>query len=330
MPNLFARLRTWRAIAATPPLADDPEVEGGRLGEQVLDRLVGANAQFKGAGLYPNKRVPAGHRRREIDLIVVTPRRIHVIEIKNWSGSLRAVGDRWIQTNRSGREIPHPNLVADNQDKNLALLDYLAHQGVPLDANDQRKYLSNKVIFINPRLTVADPVITQHPEVLLAPQLDTYLNQQKRNTLGQRLLGSVAQWCLDSETADGLLDRFLGSLTSARVAAIRDAIDRLPTWDALHYFGGRIETGDLLRLSIDGQTLPRASLGAPASCPVRWTRNRPWGLLKALTGLGSLGSLRLPAGSRPITPADHVWFHRVGDPEPTSIPLLSLTGITLG
>src|SRR5690606_28386865 len=101
--SVFDRLREWRKVASTSPMLEDADVLGGREAEHFLNTLVQSRGNFKGAGLFPNKRVPAGNRRREIDLIVVTAKRIHVIEIKNWSGSLRVVGDRWVQVNRNNR-----------------------------------------------------------------------------------------------------------------------------------------------------------------------------------------------------------------------------------
>lgn len=328
--SLLERFRVWRAIAGTSPSLEDPEVLAGRRAERFLVRLVQSRDNFKGASLYPNKRVPAGRRRREIDLLVVTANRIHVIEVKNWSGSLRAERGRWIQTNRNHREIEHPDLVADHRDKNLALVEHLRREGARLDPNAQAKYLSNKVVFMNDRLVVQDRAISEHPDVLLAGRLDAYLKQQRRSGFGERVLGSIVQWCLDSESADAVVDGYLGGLAPDNVAKIRAAIDRLPTWDSLRYFGSRVETGDLIHVSIGGVKTPRASLGDRRSYPVRWPRNKTLGLIKAVTGLGSLGRLDLPGGSRPLSPDDFVFFHRAGEPEPVRVPLLRLDALVLG
>ncbi|MFO0865047.1 MAG: nuclease-related domain-containing protein [Gemmataceae bacterium] len=324
------RLREWREVVSAAPAAEDPEVLGGRQAERFLHTLVQSHFNFQGASLYPNKRVPAGHRRREIDLIVVTAKRIHIIEIKNWSGSLRIIGHRWVQTNRNGREIEHPDLVADHQDKNVVLIEYLRRQGVQLNPKVQAKYLSNKVIFMNPRLVVHDRAIANHPDVLLPHKLDSYLNQQRRSGFGERILGSLVQWCLDTESADVVMDGYFGSLTPDKVVAVRAAVDRLGTWDTLQYFGSRVEIGDLIRVSVGGAVVSREQIGDRCHCPVRWTRHKTWGLFKALTGFGSLGRLHLPSGSRPLSPADFVFFHRPGEPAPTQIPLLGLDAITLG
>ena len=54
------------------------------------------------------------------------------------------------------------------------------------------------------------------------------------------------------------------------------------------------------------------------------------GLLKAVTGLGSLGSLYLGNTRIEVSPADTVTFHAVGDPEPSSRRLVELDRIVLG
>jgi Holliday junction resolvase-like predicted endonuclease len=324
------RLREWREVVSAVPSAEDPEILGGRQAEHFLHTLVRSHYKFKGAGLYPNKRVPAAHGRREIDLIVVTAKRIHIIEVKNWSGSLRIAGNRWVQTNRNNCEIEHPDLLADHQDKNAVLTEYFCRLGVSLDPKMQARYLSNKVIFMNPRLVINDRSIHDHPDVLLSDRLDGYLKQQRRSGLGERLLGSVVQWCLDTESADMVMDGYFGSLTPEKVAAIRTAIDRLATWDSLRYYGSRVEIGDLIRVSVGGVVLSREQIGSRCSCPVRWTRDRTWGLIKALSGVGQLGWLYLPQGARALAPRDFVYFHRAGEPAPTQIPFLGLEEIGLG
>jgi hypothetical protein len=328
--TLSQRLREWQQVVSTVPAEEDPEVLGGRQAEHFLHTLVQSHYNFKGASLYPNKRVPARNRRREIDLIVVTAKRIHIIEVKNWSGHLRVIGNQWVQTNRNNREIEHPNLLADHHDKNSVLIEYLRRQGVSLDPGAQAKYLSNKVIFMNPRLVIHDRAISCHPDVLLPNRLDSYLNQQRRSGLGERVLGSVIQWCLDTESAEIVMDGYFGSLTPEKVSGVCAAIDQLATWDSLQYYGSRVEIGDLIRASIGGVEVPRKQFGCRCSCPVRWTRHKTWGLMKALSRSGQLGCLHLPCGKRPISSGDFVFFHRAGEPAPIQIPLLGLTGITLG
>jgi hypothetical protein len=53
-------LKEWRSIISIKPVAEDPEVLGGREAERFLHALVQLHIRFKGASLFPDKRVPAG------------------------------------------------------------------------------------------------------------------------------------------------------------------------------------------------------------------------------------------------------------------------------
>jgi hypothetical protein len=330
-PPLSQRLRGWREITSVRPLAEDPEVLGGRQAEHFLKTLVHTHHNFQGASLFPNKRVPAGYRRREIDLVVVTAKRIHVIEVKNWSGTLRAVGGKWVQARRGGEQVEHPDLVADHRDKNEALLGYLNREGAGLDPDARRKYLSSKVLFMNQKLEVLSRSIADHPDVLLPARLKGYLNRQRRPGWSEKLLGSIVQWCLDSESAEVVMDGYFGSLTDEKVAAVRRAMEKLGTWDAVHYLGTRVEVGDLIRLSVGGRQVGRERLPAGATIPVRWTRDPTWGLVKALLGVGQPGWIELPGEVPvPLSPDDSLLFHPAGQADPRTIPLKAVDRITRG
>src|SRR5260370_35246306 len=56
------------------------------------------------------------HRDREIDLILLTHGRLLIIELKNWHGTITAVGDHWLlNTNDMGRSPVKvlPNLCTE-------------------------------------------------------------------------------------------------------------------------------------------------------------------------------------------------------------------------
>ena len=325
------RLREWREIVATTPVKEDPGVLGGREAEQFLHTYVQSHFKFKGANLFSNKRVPAGYRRREIDLIVVTAKQIHIIEVKNWSGKLQLLNGKWVQTNRGNETIEHPDLVADHQEKSAVLIDYLVREGISLDRRLQEKFLSNKVIFMNPKLKITTRAISDHPDVLLLHRLNSYLDQQRFHQYGERLLASLIQWCLDTESAEVVVEGLFGNLTSNKVASVCAALDRLATWDALHYLGTRVETGDLIRLSIGGTTISRDRLPPRSRIQLHWTRHRMLGLIKAITGLGRLGHVDIPGvGALRLTASDSAFFHKAGEPSPVQIGLMGIECISIG
>ena len=63
------------------PTPEDPAVQYGRDAELSLRQLVATHFDHKGAHLFAGRRVPCPRRgmRREIDLIVLTPRMISLI-----------------------------------------------------------------------------------------------------------------------------------------------------------------------------------------------------------------------------------------------------------
>src|SRR4051794_19448902 len=101
---MIERLRDWSEIRKVVPREESAAVTGGREGELLLGQLVGSSFPFKDARLLAGRRIPSKRqgRRREIDLIVCTPRMIHLIEVKNWSGRLTVRDGVWRQTRRGG------------------------------------------------------------------------------------------------------------------------------------------------------------------------------------------------------------------------------------
>ncbi|MEY4571252.1 MAG: hypothetical protein RLZ10_445, partial [Bacteroidota bacterium] len=151
-----------------------------------------------------------------------------------------------------------------------------------------------------------------------------------RSGLGEQILSSLVQWCLDSELAEVVIDGFFNSLTLEKIKAIRSALDKVGTWDTLEYYGSRVEIGDLINISVDGQVLSRDQIGSRCRCTIDWTRNKLWGFIKALAGSENFGWIQLPNDIKPLSPSDFAFFHRPGEPAPVRIPLLKLNAITLG
>ncbi len=94
----------WHKIQKTDltPIAEKGEILAGREAEDVLREIVNENYSFKDCHSFAAKRLPdpRNNRKREVDLIVVTAKKIYVIECKNWTGTLITRGDQWIQRNQ--------------------------------------------------------------------------------------------------------------------------------------------------------------------------------------------------------------------------------------
>src|SRR5215469_15761396 len=122
--NLADRLKQWSEIQRVRPIHEAPDVSSGRDAELLLKELVGKSFQAHSAYLFAGRRIPSKRqgRRREIDLIVCTPKMIHLIEVKNWSGRLDVRDGVWRQTRRNGEIVEHPDLFEANRQRQDAVV----------------------------------------------------------------------------------------------------------------------------------------------------------------------------------------------------------------
>ncbi|MEW2352977.1 BREX system serine/threonine kinase PglW [Spirillospora sp. NPDC029432] len=67
---------------------------------------------------------------REVDLLVVTPRGVYMIELKDWHGRLASENGTWVQTTPTGRRISHGNPLHLVNQKAKELAGLLARNGV--------------------------------------------------------------------------------------------------------------------------------------------------------------------------------------------------------
>jgi len=190
------------------------------------------------------------------------------------------------------------------------------------------------VIFTNPRLEL-EPAIEARPDVFSWRELNGYLGQRSEKSPAGRVFSSVVQFCLDSEAKIGgsLLQALFGRGTDDPYERIVACLSETGTWDQLQYVGGKVVTGDLLELRVGPRTYRRPEVletSGPRPIRLRWTRNRWTGLFKAVTGLGSLGTLSLGKTRVTLSTHDSLKFHPVGEREPSTFRLVEFDGITLG
>lgn len=161
------------------------------------------------------------------------------MEVKNWSGKLRAEDDGWVQTKRDGSEIKHHHLTQHNAAKSAALLTYLNEQGIYLD----RAFASQKVLFMNHNLII-DKTISKDRNVIQRWQLNQYLRTHKFSSMPERLLHSVIEVCLDSEKSKNLINDIFQALPSDAFSKTIASLEALRTWDRVKLLGGKIIQGD--------------------------------------------------------------------------------------
>ncbi|MFB3788727.1 MAG: nuclease-related domain-containing protein [bacterium] len=327
MRSRIPRLREWHRLGKIQKVFEDPAATAGREAEQFALELVDTHVRYKNASCYLGKRLPSKEhgRRFEIDLVVLTPNRIYLFEIKNWSGELKASGADWIQIRRNGEMVQGPNLVDYNQTKVNVVRNFLRSQGIELD----RSYFSNRVIFMNPRLQV-DPVIVSHPHVITRDRLEGYLSAQRGNTLAERFARSIIETCLDTETGKALNDRLFHAMPSGDFQAVQDLFATVRTWDKVGLHGGKVLTGDVLKLTLGGRALNITDFAPGTLLRLSWTRNRIWGLIKALVTSFPLGRLRYPGVKTKVRADDQIQFHHAGEETPTEFALGCVNWIIKG
>lgn len=92
---------------------------------------------------------------REVDLLVVTPGGVHMVELKDWRGSLTTENGTWVQTPKEGRRVPHGNPLhlVNKKAKELAAL---------LGRYGKRVWVSAAVCFTNSSLKIHLPAHDQN------------------------------------------------------------------------------------------------------------------------------------------------------------------------
>ncbi len=336
MKQLLLRLREWAEIQAVKPTRESGDVSGGRDAELLLKQLIGTSQAFRDGQVFAGRRIPSKRqgRRREIDLIVCTPKVIHLIEVKNWSGRLDVEQGHWRQYRRSGDVVDHGDLLRSNLQKQEAVVEYLRDRGIAIDNAIVRDHFVTEIIFMNRRLEL-EPSIEALPEIITRRELDRHLGQQPRSSFTEQMFATLIELCLSAEAKRKVEGKAApdAPIPPAKFQQITTCLGETPTWDRLHFHGEKVVTGDIVRLQLGLKTFRKRDLSELLGRePLRiyWSRNWLWGLIKALTGFGPLGWVYLGKERIEITPADSVTFHAVGEEEPHSHGLATLSMIALG
>ena len=314
------RLDTWRQIVSARQEPELDEVVAGRDAEQALRSMVTNHLTWKTASIFHSKRVPRdgrspGRGRYEIDLIVVSPKQISAIEIKNWSGRLRIDGERWIQERRNGGEVSHENPLSKNNEKLDCLCALLESQNIRVPtARVCRVIFWNKNLYVPLEVAKRDEIVMNH-------ELERFLGNQKATGFAERFLISVLELCLDQEASMIAADGFFKAVPSRDYAAAVQAITSLETFDKLELLGGRVLSGDLLELRVGQNRQPLKSISSGSEVKVLCKRNKIVLFFSALLGSSPLISLSQPFSTFAVSPTDKVLFHQAGEPKPEEIEI---------
>jgi hypothetical protein len=306
---------------------EDPEIIAGRQAEQFLLQLVETNLKYRGAYCFLAKRIPSKiyKRRFEIDLMVLTKKHLHFLEVKNWSGEVIASESNWIQIRRNGEQIDHPNLVEYNSTKQQVVIEFLRENGIDLD----RSYFSQKVIFMNCALDL-DPIIANNPNVVPPDRLDDYLATQKGSSFAERIIHSIIEICLDLEKSETIVEGLFRAMPSRLFKKIKKLFCNLGTWDKVGLYGDKVLTGDVLKFYIGEKIIDTTQFQSEDHIRISWTRNKIVGLMKSLATNLPIGILRLQDNKIPVQTNDTIKFHPAGEKRPIQFALSHVDWIIKG
>lgn len=327
--NKASRLEIWRDIVSAKQEPELEEVAAGRDAEKALKSMVVDHLSWKTASIFHSKRVPKNVRstnkgRYEIDLIVLSPKQISAIEIKNWSGRLRIDGDQWVQERRNGDEVIHDNPLEKNRVKLDCLCSLLETRHIRVPSAKVCR-----VIFWNKNLNV--PLeIANRDEIVMNHELNHFLKDQKATSFAERFLISVMELCLDQEASMIAADGFFKAVPSSDYISAVEAISALETFDKIELLGGRVIAGDLLELRTGKGQVPLKSIPNGSSVRVHCKRNKIILFFSALLGSSPLISLSDPFSTVPVNPTDKILFHKAGEPKPEEISLSCIIRMVRG
>ncbi|CDQ12091.1 membrane protein of unknown function [Acidithiobacillus ferrivorans] len=331
--DLRGRIRHWLTLIKTTPIHEDAIKKAGEEGERKVLALMDGHRGLRDAHLYAGRRIPRTKdhplipsRRSEIDLIILTPKAIHVIEVKNWSGELwqdKEDPHQWLRRRRNRDAQGIRSVVEVNQAKAWSLGNYLESRGVAVGA----EHIRSHIFFTNPNLKM-DMDIKEMPDVVTVHHISGFLAGLGTKTL-DRIILRMAKLVLDQESADMVQQGLAGAMPQSIYDQMLKEFDQLHTWDRLHLHGGAVETGDLLWVKSHGHSIKSGDLQPGEQIRIQWQRGRILSLLKAVTGK-HLGHIITAKQKVAVDMEGQVFFHFAGQPEPAIVPVTSVDIIERG
>lgn len=312
---------------------EDGQILAGRQAEDLLRNIVDEHYQFRGCHSFSGKRIfnPALNHKNEIDMIVVTDKKLYVIECKNWSGRLVKRNDKWIQIKES-EEKEHNDVLIHNVMKKNLLLSSLRGIGINIMDTD----CIQKVIFMNSRLSIESPEIYNNPDVVTPDKLNDYLNNQKTQLEPhQKMFASIISLILDSESSSKIIDGLFSRLGGKDHTKIVQFINELPTWDKIKLFGTKILSGDIIRDNIYSSAY-KVPFEKIKKIKIRIVRSEGLFLVKSILKLGRPIGLDLYDSSGRIllktkaNPEGVFKFIPAGNPDFIEVPILEVDEIIYG
>lgn len=261
-------LKTWQKHSRRniKPQFQDGKDKAGMQGEDFLRKLLVTHKHFGGFNnclLLANKRVPipmshGGGGKREIDLILVSRKKIHIHEVKNWSGRLegRIDDDIWTHYPKIGNPREVKNLTFDNIDKAKVLSQFLNEIGIDvnIDEIDYRTFfVDSKRPDGSIRLDISNKIRSDR-SIVTTDKLGFYLDVEQADNVDQidfwqktiiNFVEQIISFTLGKESGNRFIDGFFGRVGKENHKRLIQSLKILPTWDQLIFYGTKIQSGDV-------------------------------------------------------------------------------------
>ncbi|MFF7456802.1 BREX system serine/threonine kinase PglW [Kitasatospora sp. NPDC008115] len=157
---------------------------------------------------------------REVDLLVVAPGGVYLIELKDWHGSIESRSGTWLQTQPSGRQVPHGNPLHLANKKAKELAGLLTHNG-------RRVWVSEAVCFTDASLRQRLAPSDQHG-VYTVDELVAMLQQPPRDE--RRRIDAVASREIKTALEQVGIARSGAEYKVGPYLLNRKSFDSGPTW----------------------------------------------------------------------------------------------------
>ncbi len=260
------------------PVKTEPNLSkvAGNNGESEFAELLG---QIKRIRVFKNKRIKDdGAGLHEIDFIVLDGKKIYLIEIKNWSGSVSVnEDDQWIQKSKQ-RSINHSNPLKKLLRNTSFFVAHLRSLGFDLKGYE----IYPQVIFMNNSLRLTKE-LKNSIYIKTGRDFLAMLNRKKRFLKFKKQI-----------TFDEKLVNILNSLT---------------IFSKLHLYGGAELCGNIRYFVINGKRT-RLPKHFRTNCSLKWNRKIPFSFLSSL--IGKKKKLKIKSKIFKVKPNDSVGFVEAG------------------
>ena len=233
------------------PLYQKGKDKAGFQGEEFIKKLIVTHQHFRGRKncvLLPNKRVPKtqGGGKREIDLIIASKKKIHIHEVKNWSGRLEGRIDdaTWVHYPRAGEPREVKNITTDNAEKASVLSQFFKRIGIevsPKEIDYRTFFVDSKRPDGSIRLNISSK-ISKDPSIVTTDKLGFYLNVEQADNIDQinhwqkvivSFVEKIVSFTLGEESGNRFIDGFSGRVGKENHKKLINSLKILPTWDQM-------------------------------------------------------------------------------------------------